>query len=356
MSVSPIDVVIFAPLAPLLGVILFWFIQLLFIESYKFFLSKIEKKHEPFCRFTNFTGILFQTICHALGFTITRSGISQFKVNVSFGKVSPKRKKKGVFEWVSNSFLFIGPFFIPALLLLICVFFLTENGFVVVPAVAYSFGEGLIHFGENLFSFGSVFFSFLGSIDLLHPGHLGFLLLLMFLGLGIRPSYIVIERKLKVDMIYDLKNIKSHLFERPLYLVVLFSLVYLVFYVSLLLQQNWFYVVFSVFGWLSIISIVALLIAHGVVLLIQVADLIPRGWRMLPFVMLPVSYVLFRVLFYFVPVPFVLSVSLFGMIGVCVVVVCVLLLYKTEVIRKKKNPKPDRELTELLEMVKKKKD
>ena len=94
---STIDVIIFAPLAPIFGVMLFWFIQLLFIESQKYFLSKIRDTHEPLCRFTNFLGILFQTICHALGYTVTKSGISSVYISVNYGKVAPKKEKKGIF-------------------------------------------------------------------------------------------------------------------------------------------------------------------------------------------------------------------------------------------------------------------
>jgi hypothetical protein len=94
MEASPIDIVVFAPLAPILGVILFWFIQLVIIESEKFLLSKIRPKHEPFCKFTNFLGILFQTVCHALGFTVTKSGISDFYISVDYGRVAPKKEKK----------------------------------------------------------------------------------------------------------------------------------------------------------------------------------------------------------------------------------------------------------------------
>ena len=78
MEGSPVDIIIFAPLAPILGVLLFWFIQLLFIESEKQLLAMVRPKHEPLVRFTNFLGILFQSICHALGFTVTKSGISDF--------------------------------------------------------------------------------------------------------------------------------------------------------------------------------------------------------------------------------------------------------------------------------------
>ena len=60
MEGSAIDVVIFAPLAPILGVFLFWFIQLAFIESEKYLLDKIRAKHQPLCRFTNLNGDILQ--------------------------------------------------------------------------------------------------------------------------------------------------------------------------------------------------------------------------------------------------------------------------------------------------------
>ena len=128
MDGSALDIIIFAPLAPILGVILFWFIQLLFIEEEKYLIDKIRGKHQPLCRFTNFLGVLFQTICHALGYTVTKSGISDLYLSVNYGKVAPKKEKKGFFEWVSNAFLFIGPFFIPACLLLLFLFFMMNNG------------------------------------------------------------------------------------------------------------------------------------------------------------------------------------------------------------------------------------
>ena len=127
MSISPLDIIIFAPLSPIFGAVLFWFIQLLFIESQKYKLAQINENHEPFCKFTNFIGIFFQTICHALGYTVTKHGISAFYVSVHYGKVSPKKKKTGVFEWLSNGFLFLGPFFIPPFLLLLCLVFFIEQ-------------------------------------------------------------------------------------------------------------------------------------------------------------------------------------------------------------------------------------
>ena len=201
MDASSVDLVIFAPLAALLGVLLFWFMQLLFIESLKFFLDKIKTRHEPFCRFTNLIGIVFQSICHALGFTVTRSGIAQFKITIHYGKVKPKKQREGFFAWISNSFLFIGPFFIPSFLIFILVILITPISFRLKTPASFeyfTFGNQLIEFGGNLYSFGTDFLSFLASLDLFHPVHLGFLTLFVFFGLGIRPSYIIKERTTKM--------------------------------------------------------------------------------------------------------------------------------------------------------------
>ena len=313
-QVSPLDVVIFAPLAPVFGLLLFWFIQLLFIESQKQLLGKLGKDHEPLIRFTNFIGIFFQTMCHALGYTVTRSGISRFYLSVHYGHVDPKKEKSGLFEWVSNGFLFVGPFFIPPLLLLACLYFLIPDGIVFTTNVTYSFSENLIVFGSNLYVFSLHFFSFLFSIDLLHPAHLGFFLLLILLGLGIRPSYIEKKSFKKVDIFYDLRNIKDHLLHHPVYVILFFLFSYCFSYVSLLFDGNWYVSLFSLFGWVSIIAIVALVIAHGLLLLVRISDELPETVRWIPFLVLIISYVLLRVLFYILPIPYITSVSLVCML------------------------------------------
>ncbi len=320
MSVSPIDVVFFAALAPIFGVILFWFIQLLFIESLKYVLSSISARHQPLTRFTNFLGIFFQTACHALGYTVTKSGIEKVHVSVDYGKVAPKKTRKGVGEWFANAFLFIGPFFIPALLLLIFLPFLMNGGFALASQSSYSFAEGLIIYGQNLYTFSLSFFSFLATIDLLHPAHLGFFLLLIILGLGIRPSYIGKKPRKKVDMLYDLKNIRYNVLHKPIYIFMFFLSAYLFFYISLLLQQDWYSILFSIFGWLSIISIVALLIAHIILFFIKTTDELPTVWRMLCFSIIPLSYIGIRSVFYVYPVPYLTSLSLIFMIVVTVLV------------------------------------
>ncbi|MBN2066080.1 MAG: hypothetical protein JW771_04640 [Candidatus Thermoplasmatota archaeon] len=337
MAGSLVDILIFAPLAPILGVLLLWFIQLLFIESQKLLLAKIRPKHEPLCRFTNFLGILFQTICHALGYTVTRSGIAKFYVSVDYGKVSPKKEREGVFEWISNSFLFLGPFFIPAFLLLICLYLFTSGGFEVatppeLTALQYTFTEQIVTFGRSLHIFTQHFFGFLATIDLLHPGHLGFLLLLLFLGLGIRPSYIGEKRQEKIDMLYDLKNIWSHIIHRPLYVILLFLLAYVLFYISLALNQQWYVGLFAIFGWLSIIAIVSLVVTHLLLLMIKTTDKIQGHKKLLPYITLPLAYILMRTLFLFIPTEWDKSISLITMIG-CTIIVLFLL------VRKKKKKK-----------------
>lgn len=354
MEGSPVDIVVFAPLAPVLGVLLFWFIQLLFIESQKYLLEKIRRKHKPLIRFTNFLGILFQTICHALGYTVTKHGISEFYVSVHYGKVSPKKQKKGVFEWTANAFLFIGPFFIPATMLLICLFFLTPHGFdFSTPAevlhLRYTFAEQFITFGKSIFVFSENFFGFLINIDLLHPGHFGFLLLLIFLGMGIRPSYIGEEKRKKVDMLYDLRNIWEHIRHRPLYIAILFLLSYIIFYISLWLNQNFYVGLFSVFGWLSIISIVSIIIADLIILLIRLTDEMVVGWKIITYLTLPLSYVFIRAVFFF-SYPFAEEltniISLFFMITCTVLVVVFILKFDTHKFKTKISMKSKKEKQE----------
>jgi hypothetical protein len=325
MEGSTIDILVFAPLAPILGVLLFWFIQLLFIESQKFLLEKIRPKHDAFCRFTNFLGIFFQTICHALGYTVTKSGISDFYISVNYGKVAPKKEKKGVFEWIVNFFLFVGPFFIPALLILLCLFLLGIQVFdIATPAhladLKYTFGGQITAFGTNLYRFSNGFFSFLTNIDLLHPGHFGFLILMIFLGLGIRPSHIGEEKIDKVDMIYDLRNIWNLITHRLRYIFLLFLISYIFFYISFLLDLNFYVVLFSIFGWLSIISVVSLIITQLLLILIKTTDDIEGKKKYLPYISLPFSYILMRLLFYYIKTEYDLTISLLVMIIVTIFV------------------------------------
>lgn len=349
MASSPVDIVIFAPLAPIFGVLLLWFIQLLFIEFQKLLLSKIKRNHPALCRFTNFTGILFQTICHAMGYTVTKSGIAHFKVTVHYGKVKPKKEREGLFEWISNSFLFIGPFFIPAMLILGC-FLLITGGIETVQSVEYTFAECSINFFTNIYVLLEKFFVLMVNIDLLHPVQLGFFILLVFLGFGIRPSYIGEDKRRKVDMLYDLTNIKNHVFRKPLYIVLLFLFPYLLSYLSVLTKTSLYVFLFSILGWLSVVAIVALFIAQMITMLIKTTDEIPGRWKLLPYITLLTSYVLMRALFYSYPIDFYLTISLIVMILSTIIVTFLLLNYKTnkfktnlsmKSLRKKNKEDPD---------------
>ena len=344
MEGSPIDIVVFAPLAPILGVLLFWFLQLLFIESQKMQLNKIRSKHEPLCRFTNFLGILYQNICHAFGYTVTKSGISDFYISINYGKVAPKKEKKGIFEWISNGFLFVGPFFLPAFLLLIYLFLLGFNGFstnvpVNLVELKYTFGGQIATFGTNLYNFTNNLLNFLVNLDLLHPGQFGFLFFLIILGLGIRPSHIGEQKIDKVDMIYDLKNIWNLISHKPLYVVILFLLSYLIFYMSLLLNQSWYVQIFSILGWVSIISILALLITHCLIFLIRIADELTGIKKYLLYLTPIISYILARILFHFIRIDYAYSTSLFMMILSTAIVCLLILRNKTNKFKSKKDIK-----------------
>lgn len=323
-----IDAFIGAALGPIIGVGIFWFLQLLFIETQKRLLSKLRRRHEAFCRFTNFIGILFQTICHALGYTVTRSGIASFQVTVNYGKVEPKKEKTGIFEWIVHSFLLFGPFFIPAALVLLASYFVIGSGFVFQTPVEFTFMESVTGFGGSLSSFANAFGTFLVTIDLFNPIHIGFLFVLLFFGLGIRPSYIGEERKEKIDMFHDLIRIKDHLIKKPFYILVIFVIFYVFYLLSLFLNPVVYVAVVTVFGWMSLTAIIALLLTYLVILLIRATDEIQHIWKTIPFITLIFSYVLVRVLFFFYPVDNVESLSILGMIGATAIITILLIKYK----------------------------
>jgi hypothetical protein len=251
-----------------------------------------------------------------MGLTITRSGISNFYISVHYGRVSPKKEKKGIFEWLSNAFLFIGPFFIPPSMLLLCLYFLTTTDFNIITTLEgnlnYTFAGQMINFGSNLFSFSEIFFGFLFNIDLFHPAHFGFMLLLIFLGMGIRPSYIGEQKRKKIDILYDLKNIRNHILHKPIYIGILILSSYIIFYVSFILKQQWQLTLFTILGWLSIIAIVALIIAHLILYLIKITDEISSFLRFVPYLNLFAFYILMRLFFIFFPVAFSNAYSLLG--------------------------------------------
>jgi hypothetical protein len=323
-----IDVLFVAALAPILGVAAFWFLQIFFIEIQKRLLSRLRHRHEVFCRFTNYIGILFQTISQALGYTVTRSGIAAFQVSVNYGKVEPKKEKEGVFEWVARSFLIFGPFFIPAGLVLLISYFIIGKGFVFPTPVQYTFVESLTGFWGSLSTFADEWVGFLVNIDLLNPLHIGFLFVLLFFGLGIRPSYIGQERKEKIDIFYDLRHMKDHLVEKPLYIVVIILFLYVFYMLSLFFNPVVYIGLFTIFGWMSLTAIIAILLTFPVLLMIRATDEIQPHWKLIPLVTLVVSYVVARVFFIYFPTKEVERVSLLVMLLSTILITLVLIKYK----------------------------
>jgi ABC-type multidrug transport system fused ATPase/permease subunit len=323
-----VDTLFAAMFAPILGVFIFWFLQLFFIELQKRMLERLRHHHEAFCRFTNYIGMLFQSISQALGYTVTRSGIASFQATVNYGKVEPKKEKEGVFEWVARSFLLFGPFFIPAGLILLVSVFVIGRGFVFPTLVEHTFVESLSGFFASLSSYAKEVVGFLIDIDLLNPVHVGWLFVLVFLGLGIRPSYIGKERKEKIDILYDLRHIKDHLVERPVYLLVLLLFFYLFYIVTLFLNPVVYVGLFTLFGWMSLTAIIAILMTFPLLLFIKATDWIQPQWKIVPFLTVPVSYIVARVVFLYVPTQQMIRVSLLVMVLSTVVVTIALLRYK----------------------------
>jgi len=322
------DVVVVAALAPLLGVVAFWFLQLSFIELQKRVLSTLRHRHEAFCRFTNYIGLLFQTLSQALGYTVTRSGIASFKVTVNSGKVEPKKEKKGVFEWVARSFLLFGPFFIPAGLVLLVSYVVIGKGFVFLAAIPTTFVDSLRGFVTSLSTLAQEYARFLITIDLLNPVYVGYVCVLLFFGLGMRPSYIGEERKEKIDLLYDLRQIKDHLRQKPLYILVIILAFYLFYLVSLFINPAWYIGLFTIFGWMSLTAIIAILLTFPLLFLIKATDEIQPKWKLLPFITVVVSYVLARVFFLFYTSNHVKVVSLLVMLASTILVTIVLIKYK----------------------------
>lgn len=329
MSGEALDVVLFAPLAPIFGLVLFWFIQLLFIELQKGLLNQFRGKHDALIRFTNFIGIFFQTICHALGYTLTRSGISSFYLSVDYGKVHPKRKKSGVFEWFVNMFLFVGPFFFPPFLLLAYFFLLSDTGIPLMIQKTFTFAENMILFGSSLFQFTVDFVHFLGRIDLFHPAHVGFFLLFILLGLGIRPSYIGKRPSEKVDIFYDLKNIRYNILHKPVYVLLGLLSAYLFSYVNVLLGQSFYVAAFSFFAWASVLAIFALIYAEIILFWVLALDDLPQGYRVIALLVLPASYILLRIVFYLFSLPYAIEIGFWGSVGITSIITVIFIRRST---------------------------
>lgn len=328
--VSATDVVTFIvlPFFLVLAVAGLWLVQLFVIEGQKRFLHSLKHQHEPLLRFTNFIGLFFQAVCQFLGYTVTHSGVSEFHLSVDDAEVTPRRKQRGVLKWIADGFLFLGPFLIPAGVLLLAGYFVIQDGFV-VPVGSFSITGQALSFGTALVGFTSAFVEFLGHLDLLSPPQFAFLLLLLFCGLGIRPSYLGERRREKIDLFSDLENIKSLFLNRPLYLLSIFIVIYVIAGVSFVTGSSWFLGLITVLAWMALIAILTLILTFVLLIFLRALDEISAGWRYVPFLAMLVSYVGFRAVFWVIPIENAGGASLFGMLGVTLGVTISLLKWKT---------------------------
>jgi len=194
--------------------------------------------------------------------------------------------------------------------------------------IGFTFADNFISFGINLYNFSYGFLTFLFNIDLLNPLHLGFLILLIIMGLGIRPSFINEKTYEKVDMIYDLKNIRNNILHKPVYIFLLILSSYILSYISIITTYNFFISLFTLLGWLSIISIISISITHMILLLIKFCDDIKGKLKIIPYLIIPISYIFIRLIFFYYPRSNQNSISLIFTIFVTVTVIIILLRKK----------------------------
>jgi uncharacterized BrkB/YihY/UPF0761 family membrane protein len=95
------------------------------------------------------------------------------------------------------------------------------------------------------------------------------------------------------------------------------------------LKSNLYIVVFSVLGLLSVIGIIALILAFLLLVLVWASDKIAPSWQFVPFLTIPISYGASRVLFFYVPRENILGWSLLVMLLATVLVTILLIRYKT---------------------------
>jgi len=296
MDISALDTFLAAPLAPLAGAILFWSIQILMAEGLKTLLREIWDNHRAFCRFSNFVALLFQAVSHMLGYTLTGIGVGEFSLSIGNARVTPKREKRGFPSILANVFLLFGPFFIPPLILFLILLPFTP-GMEIMEC--YTFSTALISFGSLLQQYGMNFLTIIVNLDLFNPFHLMFLVAVILIGLGIRPSFIEDEER-KYRMIDDLAKIRDFFISHPKSILIFFVSIYILFYILYFLKLPYYVLIFSFFGWLSLISIVSLLIASLFVFLVMVSDRLPSFKKYLPLIVFVLSYISLRVTFTFV--------------------------------------------------------
>lgn len=217
------------------------------------------------------------------------------------------------------------------------------NGFIFFNLTDYTFSDQLQTFGKNFLNFAQNLFSFLTSLDFFNPFHAGFFVLLVFFGLGIRPSSVGEGKRDKITFKHDLDNIKSLLLEKPLFILLLVFATYIFYFIAFFFQLPWYLNVFTVLSWLSFLAIVALIITHLIILLIRSTDEIQGRKKIIPYLTLPISYITTRIILFIFNVQGAQGLSLGVMILSTITAILILLLRnKTNRFKTKKMMKPRR--------------
>ena len=111
-------------------------------------------------------------------------------------------------------------------------------------------------------------------------------------------------------------------------ILAIFCIIYVFYLLSLFLNPIFYISLFSIFGWMSLTAIIALLLTYPVLVMIKATDEIRMHWKIISFINLVVSYVIARVFFIYYPITQNKSVSLLVMILSTTLLTILLIKYK----------------------------
>ena len=78
-----------------------------------------------------------------------------------------------------------------------------------------------------------------------------------------------------------------------------------------------------------------MIISHGILLLVKSVDNLPAKWKYLPYLTIPLSYIIMRLIFLYYPVEFSNSASILIMILSTVIATLLLLQHETNKLKSK---------------------
>ena len=100
-------------------------------------------------------------------------------------------------------------------------------------------------------------------------------------------------------------------------------------YVNVLFNQSLYVAVFSFFAWASILAIFALIYAEVLLFWMYLLDELPSGFRVITLMILPLSYVVLRIVFYLLSWPLAAEIGFWGSIGITSLITIIFLYQLT---------------------------